>query len=102
MSAMEDSPEPRRLNVKPLATATIRKLLLDQLPPGTQLSNEAIEVARAHWQKTIQTWAKDCLLAELEATNQNPNKPKGRNYVYRRITGLMMLRAVERLGREEK
>jgi hypothetical protein len=85
-----------KLMTSPLPFATMRGLIKSQVKDDIQLSQEAIEVSREFWQGEIERWAKGFLFKELEAVNSNPNRTKPSSYKYRRITGLMALRAIRK------
>ena len=88
--------EGAKLTTYPLPHATVRRIILSCMGHDKQLSQEAVQVACEFWESQICEWADKCLSVELEKVNGNPNKPKGRSYVYRRITGLMVSRALQR------
>jgi hypothetical protein len=94
--------EGQKLKTHGLPHNTVKRLLQSVVGDDIQLSAEGLETAAEIWQAEIEQWAQDYLLKELKEVNDNPNKPKGKSYKYRRITGLMILRSFRkwREGRE--
>lgn len=90
----------KKLSIRLLPLSTVRKLILSSIDEDIQLSQEALQTATNYWEGEIKNWSQD-LLRELEEASDNPNKTKGKGYRYRRITGLMTMRAIERYRRRE-
>ena len=88
--------ERKKLITHPLPHATVRRLILSIRGNDKQIAGEAVEVASEFWEHQIQEWTEDYLSEELEQINSNPNKPKGQCYIYRRVTGLMVTRAIQK------